>query len=103
MRGAKFSRHSKRFVKMLDTVIGMLGPDLDTAADILLELGRAHHHKYGVKVEYFPPMGIALLESIRETLAHERIPFPKETEDCWKDVYTAITTDMTIAIQRCSS
>merc|ERR1712224_339071 len=103
MRGARFAAHSKRFIKMLDTVIDMLGPDLDTAADILFELGTAHHQKYGVKVEYFPPMGIAWLESIKETLAHERQPFPKETEDCWKEVYTAITTDMTIAIQRCSS
>merc|ERR1712183_915668 len=89
-----FTFHARRFIKMLDTVIDMLGPDLETATDILYDLGRIHCEKYGVKADYFAPLGIAIIDTVKEVLMETKHPLTKETEDCWKEVYNCIATDM---------
>jgi nitric oxide dioxygenase len=50
------------------------------------------HVSYGVKPEYFPSMGKALISSIQETLGETH--FTSETKDCWVEVYGALSYDM---------
>jgi len=85
-----FIMHAKKFVTMLDSAVDMLGPNLDMLTDILTELGQKHAIKYLVKPEYFPPMGIALLESLQEVDKE----FTLDIQKSWRVVYTAISADM---------
>ena len=85
-----FIMHAKKFVMMLNSAVDMLGPNVDILTDMLKEMGKKHAVKYHVKKEYFPPMGIALLEALRDTDKE----FTKEIEASWAEVYNAISRDM---------
>merc|ERR1712086_381125 len=89
-----FLVHGKHFVLLLNRALDMLGPNLEMLTEILLDLGGTHRTKYGVKPEYFPVLGVALLESIEEMLGPKN--FTDETKVCWLEVYTALTEIMTI-------
>jgi len=86
-----FLSHARRFVSMFEKAVDMLGPEIDMLTDIMVDLGKKHI-QYGVKKEYFPHMGIALIDALRDVDTH----FDRETELCWKKVYTALATDMSI-------
>jgi len=88
----RFLAHGKHFVLILNKAFDMLGPDLEMLTDILLELGETHRYKYGVKSEYFPIMGVALLQCIEEMLGPKR--FTVQTKSCWLEIYQALTDVM---------
>ena len=76
---------------MIDKALGMLGPDIELLTEILLELGQKHVN-YGVKPEYFPSMGRALIFAIQEQLGEDE--FNAEIKDSWVEVYGALSYDM---------
>jgi hemoglobin-like flavoprotein len=94
---------SKRFIiqgsyliKMLDTALNMLGPDIELLTDILQDLG-AKHVRYGVKPEMFGIMGDALIKTLQETLGGGLM-----TESCieaWKKTYDELSRDMIKAMK----
>jgi hemoglobin-like flavoprotein len=92
----RFQKHSIFFIQMLHMALGFLGPDIEFLTEVLLELG-AKHAQYGVKPEYFPSMGRALLHSLQETLGDE---FTQQTRDAWVEVYGAMSYDMIRAQNR---
>jgi hemoglobin-like flavoprotein len=69
----------------------MLGPDIELLTEILLELGQKHVI-YGVKPEYFPSMGRALIHAVQKVLDESR--FSSEVKDSWVEVYGAMSYDM---------
>lgn len=69
----------------------MLGPDIELLTEILLELGQKHV-SYGVKPEYFPSMGRALIHAVQTVLDESR--FPADVKDSWVEVYGALSYDM---------
>jgi hemoglobin-like flavoprotein len=89
-----FLAHGKHFVSILNRAFDMLGPNLEMLTEILLDLGGTHRTKYGVKPEYFPILGVCLLECIEEILGPKE--FTNGTKSCWLEVYTALTDIMTI-------
>eukprot|EP00536_Pseudo-nitzschia_multiseries_P002491 jgi/Psemu1/301420/fgenesh1_kg.33_\ len=89
VESASFLPHARRFVSMFDKAIDMLGPDIDMLTDIMIELGRKHAG-IGVKKEFYPPMGVALISALRDVDPK----FTSQTEICWKEVYSALTIDM---------
>ena len=88
----RFLAHGKYFVEILDKAIGMLGPDLEMLTEILIELGETHRTKYGVKPEYFPVLGGALLPILEKMLGPE--VFTEHTKTCWLELYGNLTADM---------
>ena len=80
---------------MIDKALGMLGPDIELLTEILLDLGKKHVG-YGVKPEYFPSMGRALIHSVKEQLGEK---YTEETKDAWVEVYGALSYDMIRAQQ----
>jgi hypothetical protein len=48
--------HARLFVDMLESMVNMLGPDMDSFAELVFQLG-AKHSSYGVKSVDFPIMG----------------------------------------------
>lgn len=91
VRSARFIKHAKYFIQMIDKALSMLGPDIEILTEILLELGEKHV-RYGVKPEYFPSMGRALIETIQEHLGEK--DFNVETKSDWVEVYGALSYDM---------
>jgi hypothetical protein len=71
MKSKRFIMHAAYLVQMLDTVLNMLGPDIELLTEIMLDLG-AKHLRYGVKPDMFPRMGEA--PSLTCSLGWER-PF----------------------------
>jgi methyl-accepting chemotaxis protein/nitric oxide dioxygenase len=96
MENPKFAKHAKRFVDMFDKAVEMLGPDIELLTDILLVLG-AKHVGYGVKAEYYPSMGRALIGTMKELLADE---FTDLVENSWIEMFGAISYDMSRAPQQ---
>ncbi len=89
-KAPRFIKHAKYFIQMIDKALGMLGPDIELLTEILLDLG-AKHVGYGVKPEYFPSMGRALIHSVKEQLGDK---FSEEMKDAWVEVYGALSYDM---------
>eukprot|EP00537_Pseudo-nitzschia_pungens_P001618 CAMPEP_0172362672 /NCGR_PEP_ID=MMETSP1060-20121228/6228_1 /TAXON_ID=37318 /ORGANISM="Pseudo-nitzschia pungens, Strain cf. cingulata" /LENGTH=109 /DNA_ID=CAMNT_0013085227 /DNA_START=193 /DNA_END=522 /DNA_ORIENTATION=- len=89
VQSTSFLPHARRFVSMFDKAIDMLGPDIDMLTDIMIELGRKHAG-IGVKKEFYPPMGKALIGALKDVDPK----FTNNTEVCWKEVYSALTIDM---------
>ena len=96
IKSPRFIKHAKYFVQMIDKALSMLGPDIEILTEILMELGEKHV-KYGVKPEYFPSMGRALIESIQELLGDS---FTDDIKGDWLEVYGALSYDMIRAQHR---
>lgn len=90
-KSPRFTKHAKYFIQMIDKALGMLGPDIELLTEILLDLGQKHV-SYGVKPEYFPSMGRALIHSVQLQLGDKT--FTEETKDAWVEVYGALSYDM---------
>lgn len=75
---------------MIDTALNMLGPDVELLTEIMTELGQKHV-KYGVKPEYFPKMGVALVETLAELLGDR---FTEPVRAAWIVTYNALSGDM---------
>jgi hemoglobin-like flavoprotein len=84
-----FISQAKQLVRMLDSIINTLGPDLDMLTGILSEIGKKCI-TYHVEREYFPVMGIALFQTLKEF----DDKFTKDIEISWLEVYDSISVDM---------
>lgn len=91
LKNARFVRHAKYFIQMIDKALSMLGPDIEILTEILMDLGEKHV-RYGVRPEYFPSMGRALIDSVQEMLGDEE--FTPEVKSDWVEVYGALSYDM---------
>jgi hemoglobin-like flavoprotein len=90
VKSRRFTTHAKYFIQMIDKALGMLGPDIELLTEILLDLGQKHVN-YGVKPEYFPSMGRALIHSVQSVLKDN---FSEDIKDAWVEVYGALSYDM---------
>jgi hemoglobin-like flavoprotein len=87
----RFVNHASNFVRMFDKAVEMIGPDTDMLTDILLDLGEKHA-AYGVRPEYFPSMGTALIGSMKIMLVAE--DFNAQVEQAWYELFGAMSYDM---------
>lgn len=87
----RFVSHSKLFVSMIDKTLNMLGPSDEILGEILMDIG-AKHARYGVKTEYFPTMGRALIDTVGDSLG-EKV-FTSKIKESWIEVYNAMSHDM---------
>jgi hemoglobin-like flavoprotein len=90
LKHPRFVKHAKYFIQMIDKALSMLGPDIEILTEILLELGEKHVG-YGVKPEYFPSMGRALISTVEENLGDS---FTPDIKADWVEVYGALSYDM---------
>jgi len=82
--------HASYLIQMIDTALNMLGPDIELLTEIMTELGQKHV-KYGVKPEYFPKMGVALVETLEELLGDS---WTNPVKEAWVETYEALSGDM---------
>ena len=69
----------------------MLGPDEELLTTILLDLGEIHE-KLGVTASMYPPLGLALVDTLRDLLGKQC--FTPAVQIAWMEVYNAISADM---------
>jgi len=86
----KFMTFAKKFVRMLDMAIDMLGPDMEIVEEQMYELGGAHQ-RYGVLPVHFDIMGRALALVLADLLGDR---FTATTKSSWKSVYGFMSTTM---------
>ena len=67
-KNEKFIVFAKRFVRMLDLAVHMLGPDMDIVAEQLMDLGPTHQ-RYGVTQKHYDLMGQALVFTLEKVLS----------------------------------
>jgi len=87
----QFLVHATSFVEMIDTVVNMLGPDMDMLTEALLEIG-AKHMRYGVKPEMYADMGNSLIHVLEQLIPDEM--GHEDTKQAWLETYQTITHDM---------
>lgn len=87
----RFVAHAMQFVTMIDKVLNMLGPSDEMLSEILMDIG-AKHARYGVKPEYFPTMGKALVSVVGGSLGDD--VFTMAIQESWIEVYNALSHDM---------
>jgi hemoglobin-like flavoprotein len=90
MANPLFKLKSTMFVKMLDVVINMLGPDLVPIAITLQELG-AKHYDYGVSPEDYDVVGTALFFTLEKYMGNK---WNKRMEKSWRTIYKFISEAM---------
>jgi hypothetical protein len=93
----KLATHGSCFVQVLGTAIDMLGPDMDTLYEVLIDLGE-QHARYGVQPAFFPAMGAALILTLEEVLGFDVMTDP--VKEAWMDTYDALSSIMMRAMTR---
>jgi hypothetical protein len=96
MSNPLFKIKSTMFVKMLDVVLNMLGPDLVPMAVTLQELG-AKHFDYGVNPADFKIVGEALYFTLEKYLGKK---WNNKLEKSWRSVYLFISDAMIRGIEK---
>jgi methyl-accepting chemotaxis protein len=89
----RFKIHSKHFIEMLDKALFML--EVKRLEENMKQLGELHV-TYGVKEEYFPIMGEALIFTLKKCLPDE---FNPAIKTAWTAVYLTMSTQMIHAMR----
>ena len=87
----KFISFAKKFVRMLDVAVDMLGPDMDVVESQLYDLG-TFHKRYGVTPKHYELMGQALVQTLKKVLG--RRSFTDRTDKAWKDTFDFMSMTM---------
>lgn len=93
------NKHAEGIVHLFDSILQMLGPDVEFIEDILGQVG-SRHAKMGVNVSLFPFLGNALVWAIKKDIGDEL------TEDhltAWEEVYDEISGEIVKAILNANS
>ncbi|CAB9507230.1 Globin [Seminavis robusta] len=87
----KFLQFAKKFVRMLDVAVDMLGPDMDVVEGQLYDLG-SFHKRYGVTPKHYDLMGKSLVQTLKKVLG--RRSFTDKTDKAWREVYSFMSMTM---------
>jgi hemoglobin-like flavoprotein len=89
---ALFQRHARSVIKMLDTALSMLGPDLEPLKAALRNLG-SRHVDYGVLPAHYDIVGTALLATLKAALPENK-KWTHQVQHGWTTVYHIVSTHM---------
>jgi Globin len=74
--------HGNSIVKMFDGVLGLLGPDLDCAEE-MLQLCAKRHVKFGVKPKHFGSLNVAVRQALKRAMG---AAYSADMDEAWKEV-----------------
>lgn len=74
--------HGGMIVRMLDGVLEMFGPDVESANEILHCCGK-RHVKFGVKPSHFGSMNVAVRLALKRTTGNA---YSNDVDHAWKEV-----------------
>ena len=87
---AMMRSHADGVVHLLDSILQMLGPDIEFIQEILSQVGK-RHAKMGVKPAFFPFLGKALIWALEKTIGEE---MSDENREAWNIVYDSISEEI---------
>jgi len=90
-KDAKFMDFAKKFIRMLDMAVDMLGPDMDVVESQLYDSG-VMHKRFGVTPVHFEKMGEALIYTLQRILGKRS--FTDKTQQSWKEIYNFMSMTM---------
>ena len=93
------AKHAEGIVHLFDSILQMLGPDVEFIEEILGQVG-GRHAKMGVPMNLFPFLGTALIWALQNDLPNE---MTEEHQDAWEEVYDVISGEIVKAILNASS
>jgi hemoglobin-like flavoprotein len=79
--------HGLRMIEMLDSVLNLLGPDMDDLEQVLSGMGK-RHAKMGVRKEHMESFGLAVRDALAEIMEDE---WTDAMEDAWIEVLECLT------------
>ena len=91
-KSRRFTTHAVFMIEMLDRSLGLLGPDAELLAEIMVELGKKHVVMGITDASYYTVMGESLFLALRELIGKG---FTQEVEDSWTIVYGELSDAMT--------
>jgi hemoglobin-like flavoprotein len=83
--------HAVKIIQMLDSVLSLLGPDVETLEEILSQLG-ARHTRIGVTKEHFSLLGRAVTKAVRDTIGDD---WTDGASEAWDEVYRELSQEIT--------
>ena len=86
--------HSKRILSIMDNAISLIGPDHELLTDLLRSTGK-RHAQAGVKVQYIPFMGKAVIRALSEFMGDE---WSDKLENSWEVVMDELCEDVIVSI-----
>lgn len=88
--GADMEMQGRKLLKFFEAMVHAM-PYIKQKKPDIAELAR-YHNKFGVKPEYLPDFGAALIETLREFMG--TYEFTPEVEDTWLKVYAWVSEVM---------
>jgi hemoglobin-like flavoprotein len=85
-----FTKHAHVIVDMIDYAVDCLGPDVDSLAEHLNDLGR-RHIGYGVQASHVPIMGEASVFALEKVLGSQ---FTASDRKDWTTIFQFMTGNM---------
>mmetsp|Transcript_19270 Transcript_19270/g.24856 ORF Transcript_19270/g.24856 Transcript_19270/m.24856 type:complete len:155 (+) Transcript_19270:117-581(+) len=82
--------HGKSFAGIFDSVFQSLGPDIELIEDLLKHVG-TRHKVMNVNPSFMPFMGVALIQTIEQSLGRSMNNRQKEA---WEEVFEAISDEI---------
>ena len=86
---ADMSEQGMKFMSTLGVILDHI--DRPQALEPHLDNLAKGHAAYGVRPEHFPPMGQALIDTMRETLGDR---FPEGADAAWRTAYDELANEM---------
>lgn len=96
-KDAKFMAFAKRFARMLDLAVQLLGPDMEVVEEQLGEIGLVHD-RYGVKEGHYILMGKALDQTLHKILG--RRSYTDKTKHAWTFIFKFMSDTMVEAAKK---
>ena len=87
--------HAAYLIKMIDSVLNMLGPDTEVLTEIMAELSKKHV-RMGITPDMFRSMGKCLIGMLEECLAEYQsgFRFTQTIKDAWVETYAVLSSGM---------
>ena len=83
--------HGQNFIKMIDAVLGLLGPDTELLGTLLVEQGE-RHARMGVKQKHIPLLGQACRGVLSNLVSQQK--WTTEVDAAWRDVFDELSSEM---------
>ena len=81
----KFVFKGLNFMSGVNKAVSFIGPDLEPLVDELKDLGRIHYLAMAAQPQFWPPVGVALMDTLEELLGPE--DWKDDTKGAWGLIY----------------
>jgi len=83
--------HAASIIRMLDSILALVGPDIETLEVLLAEQGE-RHTRLGVKASHIPIFGDACRQALSEII--EEGKFTDAMGKAWQDLFSELSAEM---------